>query len=424
MCPVGAELFPETLVRELSLVRLAGEIARCTGGIGRVAVVGEVVRPRRLPGGRTYFTLRDRVAQVSVVCPAANISRCRVVDGERAQVTGSLQWIVDRGQLELAAEEVSPVGAGAIAAAIAERRERLAAAGLLDRPRKDLPLLPRGIGVICGAEAAVRADIESVAEHRFPGYPLFFLETTVSGPGAAGALLEALRHMDGFPQIEVILLARGGGDAASMLAFSDEELCRAVAFARAVVVSAVGHQADRPLCDEVADHRFGTPSIAAAAVIPERAALVSLIDDPLRGAALVILQRRQRAEEILERLLPLERAWALMDGAARRLADARQRIRPELLVAQGLKARQALSGLDWRRPAGELLRRRGEELAASEQLLVALDPQKVLERGYAVVRGAAGNVLRDPTQVSFGEILTVRLAKGELTASVEKEVAR
>ena len=202
--------------------------------------------------------------------PASHARRSRVVQGERVSVVGGLQWANDRGQLHLVAEEVAPVGAGAIAALIATTRQQLAAEGLLDRPRRPLPRLPAAIGVVCGADAAVRKDIESVAAARFPGYPLRFQETTVSGPGAALTIVEALAALVRRPGVEVVILARGGGDGPSLLPWSTEEVCRAVAACPVPVVSAIGHEADRPLCDEVADLRCGTPSLAATATIPDR----------------------------------------------------------------------------------------------------------------------------------------------------------
>src|SRR6516162_1366971 len=174
--------------RQVTLVRLSGEIARSLGGVGRVAVEGEVHRPTTSRGGWVFFTLRDRAAQIEVKVPAGNVPRSRTVHGDRVCVVGVLQWANDRGQVQLVAEEVTPVGEGAIAALIAETRRHLAADGLLDRPRRRLPLLPARIGVVCGADAAVRRDIESVAGARFPGYPLVFQETTVSGPAASTAI--------------------------------------------------------------------------------------------------------------------------------------------------------------------------------------------------------------------------------------------
>src|SRR5688500_12676328 len=184
-------------VRRISLVKLTSEIARSIAVIGRVVVEGEVHRPTRSGRGAIYFTLKDRAAQINVACPASRASRCRAVAGERVSVYGLLNWYPDRGQLSFVADEVVPVGAGAIAAMIADARRRLAADGVLDRPRRPLPRLPRLVGVVCGAEAAVRADIESVIAARFAGYPVEFVEVSVSGPGAVDAVTGALSWLDG-----------------------------------------------------------------------------------------------------------------------------------------------------------------------------------------------------------------------------------
>ncbi|MGH9155436.1 MAG: exodeoxyribonuclease VII large subunit, partial [Acidimicrobiales bacterium] len=299
-------------VRRVSLVRLSGIVARAFADVGPVAVEGEVVMPRHHPGG-TYFTLRDRTVQISVRCPASRLLRCRTVAGERVLVTGVLAWQADRGQAQLVADEVAPVGAGAIAAAIAERRAALAADGLLDRPRRPLPRLPAVIGVVCGTEAAVRADIESVVAVRFPGYPVDFLPTNVSGLGAADAMAAALAALDARTEVEVIILARGGGDAAQLLPFSDEVLCRAMCALSTPVVSAIGHDGDRPLCDEVADHRYGTPSLAAAGVVPSRAELDGELADLAARAQRSALSRCAAATG---RLAGVDRDASLRAGMA------------------------------------------------------------------------------------------------------------
>ncbi|HEX2849153.1 MAG TPA: exodeoxyribonuclease VII large subunit, partial [Acidimicrobiales bacterium] len=276
--------------RRVSLVRLSAEIHRGLAAIGRIAVEGEVHRPSTRPGGRIYFVLKDRAAQITVTVPATRARKARAVGGERVRVTGTLDWFAGGGAVQLVADEVVPVGEGAVAAMIAEARARLAAEGLLDRPRRRIPRLPAAIGVVCGSDAAVRHDIESVVAARFPGYPLVFREVTVSGPGAADAIAGALSDLDGVPEVEVIVLARGGGDATQLLPFSDEDLCRAVCRSTTPVVSAIGHEQDRPLCDEVADLRCGTPSLAAAAVVPDLARLTADLD-ALAGRASDVARR-------------------------------------------------------------------------------------------------------------------------------------
>ncbi|MDP9072946.1 MAG: exodeoxyribonuclease VII large subunit, partial [Actinomycetota bacterium] len=241
--------------RKVTLIRLAGEIARSLAAVGRLSVEGEVHRPRRVAGGRVYFTLRDRAAQISVMCPQGRAARCRTVDGERVCVVGAMARFNERGDVQLVAEEVTPVGDGAVAAMIAEARRRLEADGLLDRPRRAIPRLPEVIGVVCGSEAAIRKDIESVVAARFPGYPMRVVETVVSGPGAAISIMDALDDLVAMAGVEVIVRARGGGDATQLLPFSDEDLCRALCRCPVPVVSAIGHDGDHPLCDEVADLR-------------------------------------------------------------------------------------------------------------------------------------------------------------------------
>ena len=418
MSPAVQTLFPEPpSVRRLSLVRLSAEIAGATAQIGMVAVDGEVVRAVRR--GRIYFTLRDRAAEIGVMCLPARASRCRVVDGERVTVTGRLQWDNSRGQLRLVAEEVVPVGAGAIAAMLAEVRERLEADGLVARPRLPLPRLPRLVGVICGTEAAVRADFESVVAARFPGYPVEFCEVTVAGPGAADAILAALRRLDGRADVDVIVLARGGGDATQLLPWSDETLCRAIAASRTPVVSAIGHHGDRPLCDDVADVRCGTPSIAAAEVIPDRDRLRAELDE-LRAAAIgVVWEHAQRAAARLQAAAPAGALRMGLSTAAARLDRCAVRLD---LVAPGPRLTRAQDHLGRLDPAGPLVARTaaaGRVLRAERSRLDALNPARVLERGYAVVRQADGQVVRSPDQVADADLLDVSLAGGELRVRVE-----
>lgn len=397
-----AELFPEPAdrrePRRVSLVKLSGEIARSLAPIGLVAVDGEVHRAV-LRGNRWYFTLRDRNAQLAVSVPAAKARRSAPVDGERVRVTGRLSWQTDRGALRFDGEALEPVGEGAVAALIAEARRRLAADGLLDRPRRALPVLPRSIGVVCGAEAAVRADIESVVAARFPGYPVVFLEVTVSGPGAPDAIVGALEELDGRDGVDVIVLARGGGDATQLLPFSDEALCRAVCAARTPVVSAIGHDGDRPLCDEVADLRCGTPSIAAAHVVPDRAALHAELDRLLAIAEAAVGRRLETAEARLSRV---DREAALVAGVAtarRRLDSARERL---VLV----------------HPSGRVIEAR-RRLDAGHAQMEALSPARVLERGYAVVRTPGGGVVRRARDLAPGARIDVEVAEGRVGARVE-----
>ncbi len=409
----------EAPVRRVSLVRLSTEIARSLAGVGRVAVEGEVVRPKKHPGG-TYFTLRDRAAQISVRCPASRISRCRAVAGERVLVTATLGWTPERGQLQLTADEVVPLGEGAIAAAIVERRERLAADGLIDRPRRSVPQLPAVIGVICGSEAAVREDIDSVVAARYPGYPMAYLVTNVSGPGAADAVIESLRALDARPDVEVILLARGGGDAAQLLPFSDEALCRTICETGTPVASAIGHHGDSPLCDEVADLHFGTPSLAAAALLPHRAELEADLDRLRERRRVMIEHAAAAAAGRLEQLDPERALRTGFEVAARRLDQSSARLRLVHPARSVADASARLSRVGWRGPLSRRVVQERQRLGGQRRHLEALSPARVLRRGYAVVRTEDGSVVRNAGETRPGDTIEVQLAAGSITASVEQ----
>ncbi|HWC39933.1 MAG TPA: exodeoxyribonuclease VII large subunit [Acidimicrobiales bacterium] len=415
------EMFPAErapTVRRLSLVRLSAEIARSVAGVGRVAVEGEVVQPGTARSGTVYFTLRDRAAQITVVCPRARVSRCRTVHGERVCVTGALGYSNERGQLQLVADEVSPVGEGAILAAIADVRRRLGAEGLLDRVRRPLPLLPRAVGVVCGADAAVRADIESVVVARFPGYPVAFKEVAVSGPGAAEAVIGALQGFDAARDVDVIILARGGGDPASLLPFSDEELCRAICASTTPVVTAIGHERDRPLCDEVADRRYGTPSLAAAAVVPDETALQSHVDTLLESVRTWWVTALRASAGRLEAVDLPGALRAGLSTATDRLDRAAGRLQLVDLGRRVDDAGRRLASVDWRAPITSRLATLDGDLSGRRRTLDALDPDRVLSRGYAIVRTADGTVVRSPAQVSPGEELGVAVAQGRIHAAV------
>jgi exodeoxyribonuclease VII large subunit len=294
--------------------------------------------------------------------------------------------------------------------------------------------------VVCGADSAVRKDIESVVATRFPGYPLAVVETFLSGPSAAVSIMDALSRLTGDDEVDVILLARGGGDATQLLPFSDEELCRMVCASPVPVVSAIGHEGDRPLCDEVADLRCATPLAAAAAVVPDR----QLIEAELAAcwsAATVGFERRR--EVAGRRLAAVDTGRAVRQGAGlagarldrlgdrlawvhpqRRLGEASRRLAAidrrgpaERVVAVG---RARLGALDWRRGVHDQLARAEGRLEADVRHVRALAPQRVLERGYAVARDSTGAVIRHADRVAAGELIEVQVAAGRLSARVER----
>ena len=407
--------FTTPAFRQLSLLRLATELARKVGEIGRVVVEGEVHRPSRSKTGRIYFVLKDRTAQINVSVPANKARMARIVEGERVAVSGGVQWIIERGQISFEASEVTPVGAGAIAAAIAAARERMRRDGLLDRPRKILPLLPTCVGVVCGLDAAVRKDIEAVVQSRFPGYPVEFCEVTVSGAGASEAITNAIALLDRQPHIEVIMLARGGGDSTQLLPFSDETLCRAIAASGTPIVSAIGHDDDRPLSDELADLRAGTPSIAAVMVIPDRAALTAHLEASFARTHAGLSRRTERAGA---RFASVTWRTALDRGLERATAQL-GRIDWEHSIDRGLIAAGArLERVLWRDGLPRRVELSDARLTGLFRSVEALSPARVLDRGYAVVRAADGSVVRRAADVVAGTVVSVTVAEGTFAAEV------
>jgi exodeoxyribonuclease VII large subunit len=257
----------------------------------------------------------------------------------------------------------------------------------------------------------------------FPGYPLVFEEPTVSGPGAQVSIVEALHQVAARPGVEVVILARGGGDAPSLLPWSSEEVCRAVAACPVPVASAIGHESDRPLCDEVADLRCGTPSLAAAAVVPNRAALEERLRTRIETARAAASSAIASGSQRLARADPRGAAQVALARCGHRLALARAALvaeNPRRLLAS---CRARLAAADWRRPAFELLGRAGGRLEADVRHLRALSPARTLERGYAIVTGPDGSIVRVASALSVGDAIRVKLSRGGLTATVT-EVSR
>jgi exodeoxyribonuclease VII large subunit len=433
--PTGAPSVEAATVRAVSLTRLYAEIGRAVAVPGRVQVEGDVHDRRVTQQGAIWFTLRDRAVDLPVLISGGRAKRSRIVDGERVSVVGRVTLQQRKLQLRMEAEEVTPVGEGAVAALIAQVRARLGAEGFLDRQRRPIPMLPAGIGVVCGTDAAVRRDIESVVAARFPGFPVRFLETSVQGAGAADAVRRAIDDLVADRGVDVIILARGGGSAVDLLPFSDEELCRAVASCSKAVVSAIGHDGDRPVCDDVADLRCGTPSIAAQMVIPDLASLRDRLErarlDCERSSARH-LAAGQRSLEAIRWDSALDRRCAAL---RRSLSDIRWSTALDLRVdreravlasipwgdrvpARCSAAQRMLEAID---PAQPLRQRIGESnarLALLGARMHALSPSRVLERGYAVVRTSDGRVLRRADDTSSGEQLDITLAAGQISVEV------
>jgi exodeoxyribonuclease VII large subunit len=346
-------------------------------------VEGEVTELRRHTGWQSvFFTLKDPSdgACLPVTMPRGRFEALRLdlADGERVHVFGRPELYEARGDFRLRALSIERFGLGDHLAALERLKRKLAAEGLFAPERKrPLPRFPRAVGLVTGNDAAAKRDVVSTLAARFPPAHVVVAETYVQGPRAALAIVDALRALASRPDVDVIVVARGGGSFEDLLPFSDERLVRAIASAPVPVVSAVGHEQDTPLCDLAADVRASTPTAAGRLVVPDLGELLEQLD-----------RDRGRLARAAERTLGRERD---------RLALAHERLR--------------------RAPSLAVERKRAA-LAQSAARLRALSPRATLGRGYAIVRTDSG-IVRSPAAVRPGQPLRVEVAEGEFGARVE-----
>lgn len=371
-----------------------------------VWVEGEVTELRRNPAWQNVFlTLKDpeEGATVKVTMARARFDalKLELADGERVHVHGRAEIYEARGELSLRATAIERVGAGEHLARLERLKAKLAAEGLFAEERKrPLPRFPRRIGLVTGREAAAKGDVLMTIASRFPPARVLVATALVQGPRAVPEVIAALAELAAQPEVDVIVVARGGGSFEDLLPFSDERLVRAVAACPVPVVSAVGHEQDTPLCDLAADVRASTPTAAGRLVVPDAAELLEALE---RARGSLARGARRTLERRAERLTLLHEALA---RGARRTFDRH---------AQAL----ALAHDRLRRAPALLVERRRAALEGAAGRLRALSPRATLERGYAIVR-LQGHVLRAATSTMPGDSIGVELAAGSLVARVEE----
>jgi exodeoxyribonuclease VII large subunit len=377
---------------------VAQKIGEWISRLGEVWVDGQIAQLNRRPGVSTQFlTLRDPDANISlsVTCPRGVLSP-DVTEGSRVIVRGRPDFWIERGTLSLRATEIRQVGLGDLLAQLQKLRERLASEGLFAAAHKQrLPFLPRTVGLITGRASAAERDVVENARRRLPGVTFRIENVATQGPSAANEVTAALLALDRDPQVEVIVIARGGGSVEDLLPFSSEPLLRAVFAARTPVVSAIGHETDAPLLDLVADFAASTPTDAAKTIVPDLAAELTALD-ALRGRSRAAANRR------------LIREGEFIADLPRRL---RRTVRDRFAHEQEQTAQLRQRAL---RRVESLLHAADADLSHVRARVRALSPQATLDRGYAVVRRSDGGVVRTPAD-AVG-VLRVRVAAGEFAA--------
>lgn len=370
-----------------------------------VWIQGQVSNYSRSGAGHIYFTLKDDRSQIQVIMFRSSAAGLRFVlkDGEEVLVQGRLNLYPARGQYQINANKVEPLGIGALQRAFEDLKQQLADEGLFaEHHKKPLPVFPLKIGVITSATGAAFQDICQQLRKRYPLAEVLLHPTLVQGDGAAEGIVHALQAMNQRGDIDVLIVGRGGGSIEDLWAFNEEVVARAI-FASAIpVVSAVGHETDFTIADMVADHRAPTPSAAVEHIVPDQAELLAQLDD------YEALLRRNIKEQFDTHRTHLENLEAWLSPTRRK--DAIYQLH-QTLDTLDLACRNAI---------GQKLADGERDLHTLAHRLNALSPLATLERGYSISRKTDGEVLTSAEQVSIGDRVEIQLADGHLACRVEE----
>jgi exodeoxyribonuclease VII large subunit len=413
-------------------------------------VQGEISNFRHHSSGHMYFTLKDDRAQIRAACFRSNncYLKFKPDDGMEVLVRGRVSVFEPRGEYQLVAQFMEPLGAGSLQVAFDQLKERLRREGLFDPARKKpLPLLPRKIGIVTSPSGAAIRDILRILDRRNASLDVLLYPASVQGSTASAEIAAGVRYFNTRRDIDVIIVGRGGGSIEDLWAFNEESVARAVFHSRLPVISAVGHEVDYTICDFVADLRAPTPSAAAEIVSGAREELRAAVRSlyaRLSGSMALGLERRRSA---LDRLA-LNRAFNVAPNKVRELQqrfdETTLRLK-QAMVHRTLEVRHRTHVLETRLQRIDLARildrKRGDlrrgvdrldsaarsfviakrsrlQLAAGK--IDALSPLAILQRGYAICRDAEGRIAKEASRFSAGDLLDARLARGSVECRVEK----
>jgi exodeoxyribonuclease VII large subunit len=390
---------------------VANAVSQWIDKLGGVWVEGQIAQVNRRPGVNTVFmTLRDTVADISVTLTCArslfDSMNPPLVEGASVVVHARPSFYANRGSFSLAAREIRMVGLGELLARLERRRQLLAAEGLFAPERKrDLPFLPGRVGLVTAPNSAAERDVLENARRRWPAVQFEVAYAAMQGPRSAAEVMEALDRLERHVEVDVIVVARGGGSIEDLLPFSDEALIRAVHGMRTPVVSAIGHEPDQPLLDLVADVRASTPTDAAKLVVPDMA-------EEAQGVAWA----RDRLRQVLRQRIAREQDWLAQLRSRPAMADPRN-----LLTARSEEVDELVARA--RRTLGHRLDRAADDIGHQRARARALSPLATLQRGYSVLPDADGHVMSSVAEAVVGATISVRVADGRIHATTDRAEA-
>lgn len=367
-------------------------------------IEGELVKFKIGPSGHAYPQLRDvnggALLELTIFRGVTSAFTETFQDSDRVIVSGKLNFYAPGGKLSFNVTSMRKVGLGDLLAQLEALRAKLRAEGVIDESkRQPLPFLPNRIGLITAQNSDAEKDVLKNVLERFPNAKFETAYVPVQGDGCAPAVVEAIAKLDANPEVDVIIIARGGGAFLDLIGFSDERVVRAAAAAKTPIVSAIGHEADRPILDDVADFRASTPTDAAKNVVPDVAEELYRIGEVVNRIVVRIGHYVSSQSDFLSQVISrpvMANPYQFLNDKQQDLERALDELRSE--VERGIE-------------------REAAEHSTRENMLRSLSPQSTLDRGYSVVRDASGHVLNDGATVKTGTKLNIRLAKGEIEAT-------
>ncbi|HAB46794.1 MAG: exodeoxyribonuclease VII large subunit [Betaproteobacteria bacterium] len=421
----GSESIGALSTKSPEILAVSDLLRRVTSALERqfplLRVRGEISNLSLASSGHVYFSLKDRQAQMRCVMFRAKAHNLafRPKEGDLVDVLAQLSVYEPRGDLQLQIEQMRPAGQGDLQLQFLRLKQKLQAEGLFDQARKRTPAaLPKAIGVITSLQAAALRDVLATLAQRMPSMPVVIYPASVQGVGAPQSLIEALRLANARCECDVLLLVRGGGSIEDLWAFNDEALARSIAASELPVIAGIGHESDVTIADFAADLRAPTPTAAAMEACPTRQSLERQCQQLAQAMALAwqaCLRRFEQQIDYLSRRIkaPSQR----LQDRAEALRRLSLRLRPPGLdrLVQRLDAQsQAL-----RLALEKAMRSRENTLANFASQLSLLSPERVLERGYALVLNDEGHVVSDASALKAGDLLDLRLAKGAVEVLVQ-----